>query len=223
MLVGHSMSDPDGLLLTMDTTVEDLLQRPLRELVGRSYADVTHPDDRVRNIDRIRTLAPGAGPVCIRKRYLQPGGAAVWVDVHVSRLDRGLEAGRLVGTLYLPQAKALTAVPDVVMPERLWQVALKVDRSLHRRREQLGDDLFGDHAWLVLVQIYIAEAEGRVIDATTLGALALLDPSRTHRWIGALAEKGLVERPDCSAGVIQLTATGLARTETLLATYADVA
>jgi DNA-binding MarR family transcriptional regulator len=212
MLVGHSLSDPNGLLLTMDQTVEDLLQRPLSELVGRSYADVTHPDDRVRNIDRVTMLAPGAGPVCIRKRYL-----------HVSRLDRGLEAGRLVGTLYLPQAKALTAVPNVVMPERLWQVALKVDRSLHRRREQLGDDLFGDHAWLVLVQIYLAEAEGRMIDATTLGALALLDPSRTHRWIGALAEKGLVERPDCSAGVIQLTATGLARTETLLATYSDLA
>ena len=41
MLVGHSLSDPNGLLLTMDQTVEDLLQRPLSELVGRSYADVT--------------------------------------------------------------------------------------------------------------------------------------------------------------------------------------
>ena len=78
MLVGHSMSDANGLLLTMDPAVESLLQRPLHELVGKSYAEITHPDDRARNVDQIKRLLPGDGIVKIRKRYLRPSGTPIW-------------------------------------------------------------------------------------------------------------------------------------------------
>jgi len=221
MLVGHSVSDPNGLLLTMDPSVESLLHRPLSELAGKSYAEITHPDDRARNIDQIRALAPNDGPVQIRKRYLRPGGTTVWVDIHVSRLGRGLDHGRLVGTLYLPDPKTLAAGPEGVLPERLWSVAVQVEALLRRRREQLGDDLFGDHAWIILLQIYLAEAEGRVVDVEAISALSQIAPARTRRWIDALAEKTFVERLDWSGGAIQLTAQGLARTETLLGAHAD--
>ena len=222
MLIGHSISDANGLLLTMDPAVESLLQRPLDELVGKSYAEVTHPDDRARNIDQIKRLAPEDGIVKIRKRYLRPGATPIWVDLHVSRLGRGLDTGRLVATLYLPDPKPLAPDSEGALPERLWSVAIQVDARLRRRREELGEELFGDHAWLLLLRIYLAEAEGRALGVETLAAETQILPARARRWVDALAEKQLVERLDWDADALQLTALGLARTETLLGSYSDL-
>ena len=221
MLVGHSMSDANGLLLTMDPAVESLLQRPLHELVGKSYAEITHPDDRARNVDQIKRLLPGDGIVKIRKRYLRPSGTPIWADLHVSRLGRGLDNGRLVCTLYLPDPKSLAPEPVGVLPERLWSVAIQVEALIRRRRDALGEELFGDHAWLLLIRIYLAEAEGRVIDIATLARETQFAPPRARRWVDALAEKQLVDQLDWGADAIQLTALGLARTEALLGSYSE--
>lgn len=214
MLVGHSISDANGLLLTMDPAVEALLHRSQVELVGKSYAEITHPDDRQRNGAQLARLAPGAGPIRIRKRYLRPDGMAIWADLHVSRLGQGLDMGRLVGTLYLPDPESIA-----FGPESLWKTALKVDAMMRRRREELGDDLFGDKAWMILLQTYLAEAEGRAIEISALSDLARISVAQTTRWVSALAQKALVEVPDWNEKAIQLTALGLDRVESLLAGY----
>ncbi|MET4592924.1 MULTISPECIES: PAS domain-containing protein [unclassified Sphingomonas] len=220
-LVGHSMSDQNGVLLSMDSAVEALLQRCESELIGRSFAEITHPDDRTRNVEMIRRLGPDDGPIRIRKRYLIPDAAPICVDLQVSRLGRGIDAGRLVGTLYVPDTASILTTGDGIMPDRLWTVAANVDVMLQKRRAHLGDDLFGDHAWLILVQVYLAEAEGRLIDAEEIADRTRMDTPRVARWIAALTGKQLLDHPEETGRTIQLTAQGLSSIETLLGNYAN--
>jgi DNA-binding IclR family transcriptional regulator len=64
---------------------------------------------------------------------------------------------------------------------------------LRRAREHLfGPDLFAEPAWDVLLELYAATLGGRQMSLRDI-ALAIKAPaSTTARWVGALAERGLI-------------------------------
>ena len=98
MIIGHSVSDGDGVILAIDEPVATVLQRTQKQLVGMSYLSITHPDDVARNLSQVAALQPNGNSARIRKRYIGGEGDIITLEVQVSRLGNG-ESGRLIGTL----------------------------------------------------------------------------------------------------------------------------
>ncbi len=83
--VGMALLDLHGRFTRVNRAFCDLLARPETDLVGRHFAEITHPDDIARSVAAWAALA--AGEVASghqEKRYLRPDGGPVWVDVIAS-------------------------------------------------------------------------------------------------------------------------------------------
>lgn len=210
MLIGHSISDANGRILTMDRALCDLLQHPEHALVGLDYADFTYPGDLVNNRRAVDALKVGQGPLKLRKRYVRADGVTIWCDVYVSRFHAA-SGGRLVGTIHHVGQKALAEGPA-----RLWRAAQDAARTMRQRRTELGDDLFADHAWAIMLHAYLAEAEGRLVTARDLAETAAIGIAMAERWLNALEAKGFVDRRSGADGLVQLSHAGIARVERLL-------
>ena len=210
-MIGHSIGSGSGMLLAMDGAVADFLQRSKAELRGRTYADITHPDDRAANVGSIAHLAAGDRPLRLRKRYLLPQGGHVWATVQVSRLQTGGDQGRLIGTIF-----ALDFQDRQTRPAALWAAAKRQAQLIADRNVALGPDLFNDGAWAMLLCLYLAEAEGRGIDDGGRSAPMGLSAVSAAKWLRALRSRGLVEYHDDRDDQPQLTQHGLDRIESLL-------
>jgi PAS domain S-box-containing protein len=65
------------------------------ELLGRRFADFTHPEDRDADVADLRRLIAGdIAQLRHEKRYLRPDGTVVWVELHCSLL-RASDGGAL--------------------------------------------------------------------------------------------------------------------------------
>lgn len=210
MIIGHSLADKAGILLAVDPQVCEIMQREQRELVGVAFETLTHPDDCTRNITAVASLRIGDGPLTIRKRYIRPDGSVVWSKVQVSRLH-GSDGGRLIGTIQMIDPESCGRGP-----EDLWHAAGRVTALIQRRRRELGDDLFSDYGWLILVQIYLAEAEGRIASIAAISDAAEVPAPAVTRWLKVLQQKMLIELRGAPALFIELTASGMRKVETLL-------
>ncbi|MBK7394777.1 MAG: PAS domain S-box protein [Myxococcales bacterium] len=73
--------------LAVNAQMARLLGYPRDELVGRTWASITHPDDVAADRVAVAALREGRDGVTREKRYLRADGSAVWARVTVSRLD----------------------------------------------------------------------------------------------------------------------------------------
>ncbi|MEG3126204.1 PAS domain-containing protein [Sphingomonas sp. GB1N7] len=209
MLIGHTWSDSNGILLGVDEPVADLLQRRRRDLEGMSYLAITHPSDRAKSVALVTSLLPGQGPTGMRKRYLTADGAEVWVVLEAARIRAGTSGEHLIGTF-------IVAGTDQ-NPRRLWREAKSLLDLNALRGEMLGVDLFADHSWTILLHLYLAEAEGRAADLPELSRLIATSSEVICRWVTALVSRGLVDRDLAKPSVCQLTQRGLETIEVVLA------
>ncbi len=82
----------DSTLLKVNSAFCRMLGRSPAELVGRSFTEITHPDDRAANLVGTGRLACGAiSSFRMEKRYLRKDGAIVWGDMSTAavRDDQG--------------------------------------------------------------------------------------------------------------------------------------
>jgi hypothetical protein len=91
--------------------------------------------------------------------------------------------------------------------------------GLRRKRETIfgNPDLFGEPAWDILLDLYIAQSEGKPVSVSSacIGSAA---PATTGlRWLGVLADQGLVVREndaeDHRRVLVRLTQAGRAAME----------
>lgn len=91
--------------------------------------------------------------------------------------------------------------------------------ALRRKRAAIfgNPDLFGEPAWDILLDLYIAQAEGKPVSVSSacIGSAA---PSTTGlRWLGVLADEGLVVRENDSNDnrrvLVRLTSAGMTAME----------
>jgi hypothetical protein len=91
--------------------------------------------------------------------------------------------------------------------------------SLRRRRSAIfgNAELFGEPAWDILLDLYIAHAEGKDVSVSSacIGSAA---PATTGlRWLGVLAEEGLILRESDPADnrrvMVRLTPAGISAME----------
>lgn len=209
LLVGHSVADMSGTILSIDTAFGDLLDRRLSDIVGRSYVSITCQHDVARNIMEVQRVTDTQLPRMIRKRYVRADGALVCAEVQVSMM-RSARFGQLtLGTIFLVDA------PKIGFDaEALWLEAKRVHAVGMIKAAEMGEELFADIGWLTMLELYIAECEGRAPFARPSAALAC--DARVPRWLAALRDAGHVEFETGNPGSAQLTSRGAVRLETIL-------
>lgn len=77
-LVGMLLTAADGSLISANNTFCELVGRRGPDLVGRTFAELTHPDDRQVSADRMQALLAGQATTArFDKRYVRPDGRVV--------------------------------------------------------------------------------------------------------------------------------------------------
>jgi PAS domain S-box-containing protein len=84
-VAGVAEADLSGRFTFVNDQYCEILDRSREELLaGLRMQDVTHPEDLPRNLSPFERLVREGTPFQIEKRYIQPGGRAVWVANSVS-------------------------------------------------------------------------------------------------------------------------------------------
>lgn len=206
MPVAHCVSSMAGIILDFDDGFCRLVQRRPDQLIGISYKAITAPADLSRSSKMLTGLIDKAAPTHLRKAYVRPDGSLIKADLLVSKFG---DEGRLITTLSWIDGRQEPS------PSRLWKAALRVKHVYDARLIELGKDLFSDHVGLILLHMYLAEAEGRVVTASQVAKLINLPEQSMDRWVKALVHRGLVEIPVSNLGYIQLSQDGIIRLERL--------
>jgi PAS domain S-box-containing protein len=81
--VGVAQADPTtGRYLRANRRFCEITGYSERELLEKTFSDITHPDDRGRNADAIGSVLRGEGQRWdIEKRYIRADGSIVWVHI----------------------------------------------------------------------------------------------------------------------------------------------
>lgn len=209
LLIGHSLSDADGVIVSIDQRLCDLLERSRSALVGRSYLDITYPDDKPENRAKITSLKVGE-VLLMRKRYMLPDGSPLSVSMHVSRFQSSTGRTRLIGSISIPRPAR-----DLHSPTLIWSAAHKALHILSLRKEMLGE-LHNDFAWEIVLHVYLAEAEGRAIHRAEVSALIGQSCRTTDRWIDLLRRQDVLDVAPHQTDLLQMSGSGLGKTERIL-------
>ncbi|WP_296805273.1 PAS domain S-box protein [Thiocapsa sp.] len=83
--VGIAMVAPDGRWLRVNERLCQILGYGVEELLGRTFQEITHPDDLAMGLDAVhRVLADEIDHYAMEKRYVRKDGDIVWANLTVS-------------------------------------------------------------------------------------------------------------------------------------------
>lgn len=83
--VGMALITPDGALLQVNQALAQLLGYTEAELLARTSAEITHPEDRdLQTACQRKLLAGQSDHYGIRKRFLHRNGSTVWASFELS-------------------------------------------------------------------------------------------------------------------------------------------
>ena len=85
--IGMAIVDLDGRWLEVNPALERMLGYTAAEMLGRTAAEFTHPDDLEASRGYLIGLVDGFIPVLdVRKRYVHRDGSEVWVQANVATM-----------------------------------------------------------------------------------------------------------------------------------------
>jgi diguanylate cyclase (GGDEF)-like protein/PAS domain S-box-containing protein len=83
--IGMALTDLSGRWMRVNRALANLTGYPAQELVGKSFTELTHPDDLDHDLEAQQKLATGAQSVYqTEKRYIHADGHTVWIALSVS-------------------------------------------------------------------------------------------------------------------------------------------
>jgi PAS domain S-box-containing protein len=83
--VGVTRQTPEGRFLEVNERFARMVGRTPMELVGRSFSEITHPDDRVDQDRALGELLAGqTDSMALEKRCVRPDGTAVWCRLNLT-------------------------------------------------------------------------------------------------------------------------------------------
>ncbi len=87
MPIGMALVNPDGEYVRVNDALCTLLGRAECDLIGRRDQEITHPDDRQRDVDAAwRVLRGECSTWQCEKRFVRPDGELVWTLVNLTFL-----------------------------------------------------------------------------------------------------------------------------------------
>src|SRR5215475_6761100 len=86
---GIARVGPDGRWLEVNQRLCDIVGYSREELMTKTFADITHPDDLAPDMRQVRRLLAGKiDTYFMEKRYFRKDGSVVWVNLTVSLMRR---------------------------------------------------------------------------------------------------------------------------------------
>src|SRR5579871_6664760 len=182
--VGMAQTSPNGQWLLINDRFCEMLGYSLTELRGKTFVDITHPDDREASLTAVRQLLSGEISIWSKeKRYIRKDGSVVW--------------GRLFTSLVRDQHNQpqyfLTVVEDITEK-------IQVERALRESEQRLtlAQNAAGLGVWdsdlrkkVAVISKQYAELHGLAPDRTQLTHeewLQLVHPADRERVQGLLQE-----------------------------------
>ena len=155
--VAMALTALDSTLLKVNASFCRMLGFNESELVGRSFTEITHPDDRAANLVGTQRLACGAiASFRMEKRCIRKDGAVLWADMSTASVPDA--AGR---PLY-----CVTHVQDVTERKQA-EEALRENQALVHAVMDGSPDL-----------IYVKDRDGRILMANPAACEALGRPAK---------------------------------------------
>ncbi len=174
-IIGMATTSPERQWIEVNQAICDILGYPRAELLGKSWMELTHPDDRARSFSGVnRAIAGEIDAYELEKRYIRKDG--VVIDAYVAtRVVR-----RCDGTIdYF-----ITLIQDITARKN-------ADRELHRSRELL--QRFLDHlpgtAYIKDATLRVVHANRRFLDLLNLDPRQLIGRSNREIFPGELNEQ----------------------------------
>lgn len=181
--------DERWLIVTVDDAYLELLGRPRTEVIGRSPLEFTAPQDQAFNDALLQRLDREGSGFVITKRYIRGDGALQWVCNHVSAFSDGAGPRRIIATCSV-ESEPILAHGRLA---RTRQDAANLTRIFKAAKHGFGDDLIGSPALEALLQLHLAEMEGRSLTPRCIGVLIGQPEATTLRWLKVLEQRVLVE------------------------------
>jgi len=96
--VGMARLSPDGQWIQVNQRLCELLDYPMPALLGKTFADITHPDDLANDQEAYEQLHSGdKSRLTFEKRYITRTGDIIWANVTVSTVrDRTPQNSQLL-------------------------------------------------------------------------------------------------------------------------------
>jgi PAS domain S-box-containing protein len=83
--VGNAQSDPEtGRLVRVNPKFCEITGYPAEELLGKTFLEITHPDDRDKDFEVFRRMISGEADYSVEKRYVRKDGRVAWVNVNAT-------------------------------------------------------------------------------------------------------------------------------------------
>lgn len=129
---GIAEVDADGRYLRVNEQFSSVTGYSREELLARSFADITHPEDRERDRAQFHRLMAGeVEAYTLEKRYVHKEGHTVWIDLAASHVG-GADGRPLYGI------RVVRDVTDRKQAEdELYQLAAELERRVEERTAQL--------------------------------------------------------------------------------------
>ncbi len=87
--VGIALLDPDGRWLRVNQKLCDIVGYGNQELLGKTFQDITHPDDLHTDLAYVRQILAGEiETYSMEKRYLRQDGSLIWINLTVALARR---------------------------------------------------------------------------------------------------------------------------------------
>ena len=85
--IGQATISPEGVFLTANPAYCDVTGYPEHELVGKTFQQITHPDDLDLDLGELDKLSRGLiQSYTIDKRYIRKDHTAIWLRLHASAI-----------------------------------------------------------------------------------------------------------------------------------------
>jgi two-component system CheB/CheR fusion protein len=172
--VGIAQADPrDGRLLMVNPRFCAITGYSEAELLGRTFSEITHPDDRTADFEGWLRLGRGeAQSYQTEKRYVRKDGTTIWGDVKVIMLHDA----------HGQPLRSLGVIADIT-ERKLLQMQL-TEHSVKLQHERNFTDAILDTAAAVII---VSDAEERVVRynkaCNTLTGYDFAEFKGTTRWL----------------------------------------
>lgn len=112
----------------------------------------------------------------------------------LARLTRGEDAEQRSGGVRDPGSQYRGPADEGAGTETSPHEIRAVIRSRRMRAQCFDPELFADPAWDMLLDLFAAKLENRLVSVSSLCIAAAVPPTTALRWIGTMHEAGLFER-----------------------------
>ena len=199
---GMALVDGSGRFVRTNGALQRMLGYEGHELGGRSFAEFTHPDDRLRSLAALQRFQRGdIDRFEFEKRYRRSDGAYIWGRVAVARLKDAADRPDLMVTTIEDVTARRRAEADLRASESANRAMAAEQAALRRVAEAVAAEAKPE-AMFALVAREVAELHG-----ADGGGVGPLRTGRRGEFVGAWTAEGV---PEVAVGMVVDLTSGAA-------------